>query len=112
MNDEFEDLLKRWLRDRGGTDRSALQAPAGNVAALPPRRRRRSSPLAAAAAIVLALGLGAFALMPRSGGVTAPASAPPVPPDPAAFAGDPRLARCGATVETALDAFETAHARD
>lgn len=112
MNDEFEDLLKRWLRDRGGTDRSALQALAGNVAALPPRRRRRSSPLATAAAIVLALGLGAFALMPRSGGVTAPGSSSPVPPDPAAFAGDPRLARCGATVETALDAFEMAHARD
>jgi hypothetical protein len=121
MSDEFEDLLKRWLRERGGTDRSAIQALAGNVAALPPRNQRRPSQLATAAAVLVALGLGVFFLVPRSGGVTAPAgptggtspsAASPVPPDPAAFAGDPRLARCVASVLTALDVFEMAHARD
>jgi hypothetical protein len=57
MSDDFEDLLKRWLRDRAGNDRSALQALAGNVAALPPRRRRSPVvPLAAAAILVLVVG--------------------------------------------------------
>jgi hypothetical protein len=110
MNDDFEDLLKRWLRERAGSDRSVLQALAGNVAAFPPRRRRQPSQLAAAAAVILALGLAAFALAPRFNSGTGEAS--PAPPDPAAFAGDPRLARCGATVDTAIAAFEMSHARD
>jgi hypothetical protein len=110
MTDEFEDLLKRWLRERAGADRSALQALAGNIAVLPPRRRRRGSQLATAAVILVAFGLAAFALMPRFGSVSAPAG--PAPPDPAAFAGDPRLARCGATAASALDVFEMTHARD
>jgi hypothetical protein len=111
MSDDFEDLLKRWLRDRAGRDRSALRALAGSVATLPPRRRRQPSQLAAAAAVIIALGLAGFALAPRfsSGGGTANG---PVAPDPAAFAGDSRLARCGASVDTASDAFEMAHARD
>ena len=92
MSDEFEDLLKRWLRQRGAADRSTLQALAGNVAALPPPNRRQPSKLAAAAVIV-ALGLAVFAVVPRNGSVTSEATGP-VPPDPAAFAGDPRLARC------------------
>ena len=114
MNDEFEDALRRWLRDRGRTDRSALEALAGNVAALPPRRDRRPAPLAAAATILIALGLGAFALQPRPGSVSAPSPSPsaPAPPDPAAFAGDARLALCGASVDTALFAFEMSQARD
>ena len=111
--DDLDDLLKRWLRDRGATDRSALEALAGHVAVLPPRRgrRRQVGPLAAAAAIIAAVGLAAFAVVPRSGGVTGSPSAPR-PPDPAAFAGDARLARCGASVDTARDAFAMAHARD
>jgi len=110
MSDDFEDLVKRWMRDRAATDRSTLAALAGNVATLPPRRRRQASQLAAAAAVVLALGLAAFALAPRIGSVSSPAVGP-VPPDPAAFAGDPRLARCGASVDTAIDAFEMGRAR-
>jgi len=110
MNDDFEDLLKRWLRDRGATERSAIEALAGHVATLPPRRRRQPTGVAAAAAVIVALGLAAFALVPRSGSISAPTA--PVPPDPAAFAGDPRLGRCGASVETALDVFEMVHARD
>jgi hypothetical protein len=92
MSDEFEDLLKRWLRQRGAADRSTLHALAGNIAALPPPNRRQPSKLAAAAVIV-ALGLAVFAVVPRNGSVTSEATGP-VPPDPAAFAGDPRLARC------------------
>jgi hypothetical protein len=111
MSDDFEDLLKRWLRDRAGSDRSALRALAGNVATLPPRRRRQPSQLAAAAAVIIALGLAGFALAPRFSSVGGTANGP-VAPDPAAFAGDPRLARCGASVDTASDAFEMAHARD
>jgi hypothetical protein len=77
MSDDFEDLLKRWLRDRAGNDRSALQALAGNVAALPPRRQRRLGPLVSlAASIVVLLGLLVFA-SPRFGGVGKEAS-----PDP------------------------------
>ena len=110
MNDDFEDLLKRWLRDRGATERSAIEALAGHVATLPPRRRRQPTGVAAAAAVILALGLAAFALVPRSGSISAPTA--PVPPDPAAFAGDPRLGRCGASIETALDVFEMVQARD
>jgi len=111
MSDDFEDLVKRWLRDRGATDRSAIEAMAGHVAVLPPRRRRQPGPLAAAAAVVVAIGLAVFALAPRQGSVSDHPSSP-VPPDPAAFAGDPRLARCWATVESAIDAFEMTHARD
>ena len=111
MSDDFEDLVKRWLRDRGTIDRSAIEAMAGHVAVLPPRRRRQPGPLAAAAAVVVAIGLAAFALAPRQGSVTRQPSSP-VPPDPAAFAGDPRLGRCGATVESAIDVFEMTHVRD
>lgn len=112
MNDDFEDLLKRWLRDRGRNDRSTVQALAGNIATLPPRRRRQPTNLAAAAAIIVALTIAAFAVIPRQGSVSATASPVPIPPDPAAFAGDPRLARCGATVQTAVAVFEMSHARD
>ena len=46
MKDDFDDLLDRWLRDRGASDRATIRALAGNVATLPPRRRHRppSSP--------------------------------------------------------------------
>jgi len=112
MSDDFEDLLKRWLRDRGATDRSAFEAMAGHVAVLPPRRARQVGPLAAAAAVVVAIGLAAFALAPPFGSVSSQPSSP-VPPDPAAFAGDPRLGRCAnAHVEEAIDVFEMTHARD
>jgi hypothetical protein len=65
MTDKFEDLLRRWLRDRAGTDRSMLQALAGNVAVLPPRRQRRSPGLAVVA-LLLALIVAALFLALRS----------------------------------------------
>lgn len=111
MSVDFDGLLKGWLRARGATDRSALEALAGHIAVLPPRRHdRRPSNFLAAAAVIVAIGLAAFALVPRPGSVSSLPS--PAPPDPAAFASDPRLARCGTTVEGALAAFEMAHASE
>lgn len=124
MSDEFEDLLKRWMRDRAGTDRAALQALAGNVAALPPHRRRRGSGLAAAAAVVLALGLAAVVLGPRLGSVSStPTDAPsglgspapsgePAMGDPAAFPNPDRLAPCGGLTPEVQYVFETASASE
>ena len=64
MSDDFEDLLKGWLRQRGTTDQADLRAIAGHVAVLPPRRGRRPANLVAAAAVIVALGIGAIALDP------------------------------------------------
>ena len=111
MTDDFEETVKDWLRERGATDRTEVDGLRAAIAALPARRRRnRFVSVAAAAAVVLALGLAAIAVVPHSSG---PARGPGrLPPDPAAFARDPRLARCGATIANALDIFEMAHARD
>lgn len=123
MSDDFEDLLKRWLRDRSRTDRSTLQALAGNVAALPPRRRNRPSRLLPlAAAIVVVLGAIAF-LAPRLGNVGGevdPAVSPSadasqgstLPGGPEAFVGDPRLNRCAGTPDDMEFVFVMSHARD
>ena len=118
MSDDFEDLLRRWLRDRAGTDRSALQAMAGNVAALPPRRQpRRLWPLAAS--IVVMLGLIAL-VATRSGQVggdpgpsqSQATEVPSRPGDPQAFAGDPRLVRCSGGRDEMEYVFEMTRARD
>jgi hypothetical protein len=112
MSDDFEDALKRWLHDRGAVDPERVRALAGKVAVLPSRRAGRLRNVAAAAAVIVALGLAAFALAPGRGSVSSIPPGGPVAPDPAAFAGDPRLARCGATLDSAVDVFEMAHARD
>jgi hypothetical protein len=121
MSDDFEDLLKRWLRDRAGNDRSALQALAGNVAALPPRRPNRRRPLAVAASVIVMVGLLAFAL-PRFGGIggeatptagraTQPAVLPGGP-EPYVALHDARLGQCFGTPEDMEFVFEMNHARD
>jgi hypothetical protein len=110
MSDEFEDLLKRWLRQRGTADQSTLQALAGNVAALPPRPRRKPSNLAAAAAVIVALGLAAFALAPRNGSVSNQVNGP-VASGPTAYAGDPRLAACSTDVTDVDRVFEMVQSR-
>ncbi|HLQ48117.1 MAG TPA: hypothetical protein VK233_04035 [Candidatus Dormibacteraeota bacterium] len=110
MSDEFEDLLKRWLRQRGAADRSTLQALAGNVAVLPPRRRRKPSNLAAAAAVIVALGLAAFALAPHNASVSNQVDGP-VSPGPSEFARDPRLAACSTDVADVDRVFEMVKSR-
>jgi hypothetical protein len=110
MSDEFEDLLKRWLRQRGAADRSTLQALAGNVAALPPRNRRQPSNLAAAAAVIVALGLAAFALAPHNGPVSNQVNGP-VASGPSGYAGDPRLAACSTDVADVDRVFEMVQGR-
>ena len=122
MSDDFEDLLRRWLRDRAGTDRSTLRVLAGNVAALPPRRPpRRMLPLVASITLlVVALALA----VPRFGGVgtegtldstpTVDTSVDPIlPGGPEAFADDPRLATCSIGLPSDMQyAFEIARGRD
>ena len=110
MSDEFEDLLKAWLRQRGAADRSTLQTLAGSVAVLPPRPRRLPSSLAAAAAIIVALGLAAIALAPHNGSVANQVNGP-VPSGPAAFASDPRLAACSTDVANVDRVFEMVRSR-
>lgn len=121
MSDDFEDLLKRWLRDRAGNDRSALQALAGNVAAFPPRRQRRIGPLASlAASIAVLLGLLVLA-SPRLEGLGGDASPSageshgavlPGGPEPYVNVHDARLGQCFGTPEDMEFVFEMAHATD
>lgn len=132
MSDDFEDLLKRWLRDRAGSDRSALQALAGNVAVLPPRRPSRRTPLAVAASILIIIGVIALGAprpghvgseadgsqatspspLPTPSAATASAASPSAGlPDPAAFVGNPWFESCGG-LSYALTAFEVPRARD
>lgn len=117
MSDDFEDLLKRWLRDRAGDDRSAVEALAGSVAVLPPRRPNRTRPLAVAASIIVLLSLLALAL-PRFSGVgteptSTPTQSPPLPGGPDAYADDPRLGVCTVGLPTDMEyVFEMTHARD
>lgn len=120
MSDDFEGLLRRWLRDRAGNDRSAVEALAVNVAALPPRRTRwPSGLLGAAASIVVVIGLVALVAL-RLGGVGNEARSTPaqatqgssLPGGPAAFAGDPRLEQCSGTPADMEFVFEMTHARD
>ena len=81
------------------------------AAALPPRRSpgMRRGLLAAAAGIVLVLSFGGLLLTNLPFGSS---GAAPSAPDPAAFAGDPRLAVCGVEPKDAIAIFGMAHVRD
>jgi hypothetical protein len=116
MSDDFDDLLKRWLRQRAGDDRAAMRALAGNVAVLPPRRNRQRELLPLVASVAVLIGLG-WLLSPRLASVTneaasTPSAASASPGDPAAFANDPRLGQCFGTIANMEFAFEIEHARD
>lgn len=110
MTDDLERNLKRWMQDRGAVDSDSIRNVGERISDLPARHPWRPSALAAAG-LILALGMAALVVGPRLGVGTNQPSVP-VPPDPAAFAGDPRLDLCGATVSSALAVFEMDHARD
>lgn len=124
MSDDFETLVRQWLRARAATDRAAVEAVLAGVAALPPRRGpRRILPLVASIAVIV----GAVVVLPRLGGLGAEAT--PVPPalsptvgpsrgsvlpgGPEAFAGDPRLSLCTFGLLSEMEfAFEMTRGRD
>jgi hypothetical protein len=115
MNDEFETRVAAWMRERARPDPTALAAVRDSIDMLPGRHRvRRRGWLLATAAVlaIVAVGLSSLVLSPRQQGTAPTAASHPVPPDPAAFAGDPRVAACLGTTAPVQYAFEMTHARD
>lgn len=114
MTDDFETRVETWLRERARPDPASLEAARGSIDTLPPRRRPQRAWLAGVAAVaaVLAIGASALFLSLRPNGTAPTLPGGPVPPDPAAFAGDPRLAACFGTAGPVEFAFEMPHARD
>ncbi len=105
---------EQWLRDllaeRTSIGPEEVEPLRRYVAQLPPRRGRRGrGMLAAAAGIVVMLGLAGLLVTQIPMGTS---GAGPQAPDPAAFAGDPRLTVCNATSADASAIFEMAHLRD
>jgi hypothetical protein len=115
-DDELTGRLEAWMAQRGAVQPADVEAVAGHIHRLPGRGRRLGwSAAAIAAALVVAIGVGALALGNRlatATGTPAVSAGAAIPPDPAAFAGDARLARCGATVTSAIAAFPMDQARD
>lgn len=115
MTDDFDARAAAWLHERARPDSGSLNAVRGSIDELPPRRRtpQRTWFVGAAAIIaVLAIGASALVLSPRSNGTATIAPSRPVPPDPAAFAGDPRLHACYGDAGPVEFVFEMPHARD
>lgn len=107
MTDDLEIRLRELLSDRGRTDASATTAIVDSIAGFPPRMANRRHLGLVAGVFVAVVGLGAI-LVARDGLVGGEAR----PPDPAAFAGDPRLDACLAGLGTVEFAFEMRQARD
>lgn len=109
MTDEFEDLLRRWLRDRGRTDRRLLASVAGHVAVLPPRRPNRRRPLLIMAATLVIAIVAGYAALPRFGqtGSSTPGAESPSSPtvDPSIDCTDMVAADCEAAVAATLSAL-------
>lgn len=106
---ELDVALQGWLDQRGRPTDGELLLVRARIATLPGRSPgRRRSILAAAASIALLLGVAGLVIgrVPLIGGVARPA-----PPDPAAFAGDPRLALCASGMTDVAQVFEMTHAR-
>ena len=109
-DDELEQALRESLETRATVRDEDIRPLRGYIKALPPRKMRRGGAvLAAAAGIVVMLGIGGLlvANLPVGSG-----GAAPEPPDPAAFAFDPRLAVCNTTSADATAIFELEHVRD
>ena len=109
MTDPLDDDLRELLERRARVSPEDLEPLRRTIATLPPRRRSRRGLLAAAAGIVLLLGFGGLLVARLPLGTS---GAAPGPPDPAAFAGDPRLGECGVSSADAIAIFELAHVRD
>jgi hypothetical protein len=119
MSEPFDDelgTLHDLLAARASVSDDDLEPVRASIGRLPPRRAGRRGWLAAAAGILVVVGLGGVLIVSLPGESAGPApTAPaggPVAPDPAAFAGDPRLAVCGVTPARATAIFELAHVRD
>lgn len=102
----FQSTVRDWLAERGRTTAADARDVVATVTALPARPRPRRPALAAAASIALLVGVGALVvgrvLLPR---ISAE------PPDPAAYAGDPRLDACRSQLGDVDRVFEMTHAR-
>jgi len=108
MTDDLEPRLRELLAERGRQNGTAVATLLDGIDALP-RRRTRPWARAAAAVVAIALvGVGAFIAFRPSDGH----GGPPVPPDPAAFAADPRMEACFGGAGEVEAAFEMRHARD
>jgi len=115
MTDDFETRVEAWLDDRARPDPASLEAVRASIDGLPPRRRSpQRTWLAGAAAVIAVVVIGASALVLslRPNGTATILPSRPVPPDPAAFAGDPRLNACYGAAGPVEFAFEMPHARD
>ncbi len=112
MTEEFDTLVGAWFRDRAVPDPVSMATVYASLVTLPPRsdrRRPRLSAVAAAVAVLMvALGTVAILGLPRSSG----GPLVPLPPDPAAFAGDPRVAACFGDTAPVEFVFEMPHAHD
>lgn len=104
--DLFESTVRDWLADRGRTTAADVRDVVATVAVLPARPRLRRPALAAAASIAVLLGVGALVI----GRVPLPGISAE-PPDPAAYAGDPRLDDCRSQLGDVDRVFEMTHAR-
>lgn len=106
---ELDDALHGWLDQHGRATDEELEVVRTRIATLPDRPAGRSrSILAAVASIALLLGvaglvIGRVPLIGDAGRATAP--------DPAVFAGDPRLADCASGMTNVAQVFEMTHAR-
>lgn len=105
MTDDLEPRMRVLLEERGRVDARSVEALLDGIRALPRRRARPWIPAAAAVLVIALVGLVAFRPLGGIGGL-------PLPPDPAAFAGDPRLDACFAGAGEVEAAFEMPHARD
>ena len=109
MTRPLDDDLRELLSRRAAVDAHEVAALRRHAATLPSRRASRRGLLAAAASIVLLLSFGGLLVANLPFGTS---GAAPSAPDPAAFAGDPRLAVCGVEPKDAIAIFEMAHLRD
>lgn len=106
---ELDDVLHGWLDERGRATDAELEVVRAQIATLPDRSAgRRRSILAAAASIALLLGVAGLVIgrVPLIGD-----AGRAVAPDPAAFAGDPRLAACASGMTEVAQVFEMTRAR-